>query len=303
VLWLAAALSAIAFSLATNVRGESERAATLSEGVRAHFLAQGAVHRAILGRLSQMNRPVPPRVSYSFPSGEAMVELIPETARLSLNQARPEQFMALLLALGVEPQRAQDIALALIDWRAPGGALDPYYLSLTPSFRPRHASFQEVEEALYVRGMTPEIFHGSYTRDALGRLVRLGAFKDCVSVFGTTASFDVNHAEPALLVSLGVPPDAAARLVEIRRARPILNAGEIAQLGPMLAAAGGRLRVGGNTIWTMRSTARVRVAGAPLSDLSRSVAATVKFRSDGEGPPYDILRWHDQAWPEVSQWP
>ncbi|MEZ5401718.1 MAG: type II secretion system protein GspK [Bryobacteraceae bacterium] len=305
MLWLAAALSAIAFSLATNVRGESERAATLSEGVRAQFLAQGAIQRAILSRLSRPNQPAPPRVVFSFPAGEAVVDFVPETARLSLNQGRPEQFMALLLSLGVEPPRAQMITAAIIDWRSPGGGLDPYYLSLTPSFRPRHASFQEVEEALYVQGMTPEIFHGMYRRLPQGGLVRVGAFKDCVSVQGTVTNFDANHAEPALLASLGLPPEAVAALVQLRRVRPLATPADLAQLGPAAGAAGGRLGVGGNTIYTLRATARHWIAPGRLSDLSRTVAATVKFRLEGssEGEPYEVIRWQDQAWSEVSQWP
>ena len=48
VLWLSAALSAIAFSVASSVRAETERASTLSESIRAGYLASGAVEGAIL---------------------------------------------------------------------------------------------------------------------------------------------------------------------------------------------------------------------------------------------------------------
>ena len=47
VLWLSAILAAIAFSVATTVRGETERTSTLSEGVRAYYLATGALERAL----------------------------------------------------------------------------------------------------------------------------------------------------------------------------------------------------------------------------------------------------------------
>ena len=47
VLWLSAILAAIAFSVATTVRGETERTSTLSEGVRAYYLATGALERDI----------------------------------------------------------------------------------------------------------------------------------------------------------------------------------------------------------------------------------------------------------------
>ena len=64
------------------------------------------------------------------------------------------------------PARAATIAAAIVDWRSPGTAgspFDAYYLSaMTPSFQAPHASFQEIEELLSVRGVTPEIFYGTW---------------------------------------------------------------------------------------------------------------------------------------------
>ena len=51
VLWLSLALSAIAFSLASTVRGETERTATAVDGIRAYYLATGAIERATDGRV------------------------------------------------------------------------------------------------------------------------------------------------------------------------------------------------------------------------------------------------------------
>jgi hypothetical protein len=53
--------------------------------------------------------------------------------------------------------------------------------------------------------------------------------------------------------------------------------------------------VGGNSIFTLRSTARIRMPNGVLSDMSRTVAATVKFMSSGD-IPFQILRWYDNAW-------
>ena len=74
-------------------------------------------------------------------------------------------------ALGVDPGRAQAIVSRHLDWRSgtPGGSFshfDQYYLSLTPSFRARHASLEEIEELLLVRGVTPDLFYGGYVPDA-----------------------------------------------------------------------------------------------------------------------------------------
>src|SRR5271170_5474843 len=47
VLWMSAALAAIAFSVSTTVRGEIDRVASDTDGLRAHYLATGSVERAI----------------------------------------------------------------------------------------------------------------------------------------------------------------------------------------------------------------------------------------------------------------
>jgi hypothetical protein len=60
-------------------------------------------------------------------------------------------------------------------------------------------------------------------------------------------------------------------------------------------AALGRLRVGGNSIFTLRSTARLRLPNGQFSDMRRTVAATVKFMNSGD-IPLQILRWYDNAW-------
>ena len=182
VLWLSAALATIAFSLASTVRGEVERASTAVDGTRAYYLAEGAIHRTILHMLwfrDNPNLPPPYRPasraadSFQFPGGEARVEIIPETARLNINTAPPERIFRLLLNLGVEPARAQEIAAAILDWRSPApgdGAsqFDQFYLSRNPSFRPRHASLEETEELLLVKGMTPDIYYGAWQHAAEG---------------------------------------------------------------------------------------------------------------------------------------
>ena len=48
VLWLAAALTAIAFTLANTVRGEIERSSTDADGLKAYYLAAGAIDRTLV---------------------------------------------------------------------------------------------------------------------------------------------------------------------------------------------------------------------------------------------------------------
>ena len=81
VLWLSAALSAIAFSVANTVRTETERTATSSEGLRTYYLASGSIDRAILwmqwGRNGSPDyyHPPMPYLRFAYPSGVAVVEV------------------------------------------------------------------------------------------------------------------------------------------------------------------------------------------------------------------------------------
>src|SRR5712692_10144178 len=94
VLWLSAALSAIAFTVATTVRAETERTSTAVDALRAYYLATGAVERALLylqwgpgfrnqdGSPKYFENPMPV-MRFEFPTGSAIAELIPESSKLN----------------------------------------------------------------------------------------------------------------------------------------------------------------------------------------------------------------------------
>ncbi len=309
VLWLSAALSAIAFSLANTVRGEVERTSTAIDGLRCYYLAQAGVERGILYVEWELENTVPPNLPFryspanpvlpfSFPSGDAVVQVIPEAAKLNLNTAPPEYLLRLLTALGVDADRAVQIVAGIVDWRTPGGMsqFDSFYMSLTPSFRSRHASFEETEELLLVRGITPELYYGGYNRDGQGRLVPRAGLRDCVTVLKSAEGIDVNTAQPAVLVAIGIAPEAAAAIVARRSLQPFKDAAEAAVIGPGGGEGYARLRVGGKSIYTFRSTARIRLPNGQFSDLRRTVAATVSFGRPDDRTRVDVLRWYDNAW-------
>ena len=310
VLWLSAALSAIAFSVANTVRAETERTSTEVDSLRAYYLASGAIDRAILyiqwgpsyrnpdGTPKYFQSPMPV-LQFNFPSGAVTTEIIPETSKLNINSAPPPELSRLLLALGAPPDQAEAIVQGILDWRSPspGGSFtqfDQYYLSVGPSFRARHASFQEIEELLLVRGVTTDLFYGSYTRDAQGRLVPRPGLKDCLSVYGSTGVLDANTVDPAVMQAIGISPDIASAIADLRRAAPFRD------MGPLAPFAGGgagmgRLGITQNPIVTLRATARLRLANGQFSDLRRSVSAMVKFLGPEWNPPFHVMRWYDNA--------
>ncbi len=313
VLWISAALAAIAFSLAGTVRGEIERTSTEVDGLRSYYLASAGVVRAeweLLWTTQNPNKPLIPKrstfIDYNFPSGLVHVEIIPEAAKLNVNTAAPEQLYRLCVALGIEPDRAREIALAIADWRAPspagGSPFDQFYSSLTPSFHAPHTSFQEIEELLLVKGVTPDIFYGTYVPVAENggpaggpRLAPRQGLMDCLSVFGSEGLVDANTASPAVLAAVGLPPDIVNALVLRRNTAPFTDA----QLNEFLRSMGAPpvpLRVEGYSIVTMRATASVRLPDGRLSDLKRTVGAQVKYMPPGYDSPIHILRWYDTMW-------
>src|SRR5258708_31230958 len=93
VLWLSAALSAIAFSLANTVRGEVERTSTAVDGLRSYYLAQAGIERGILYVEWALENTAPPNLPFpfsaanpllpsSFPCGNPLRQVIPAPARL-----------------------------------------------------------------------------------------------------------------------------------------------------------------------------------------------------------------------------
>ena len=303
VLWLAAALSAIAFSIANTVRTETERTGGDSEGLRAQYLAAGSIDRAILWiwwgsqgltgpkglQYFSLNVPIP-YVRFDYPSGVAIVEKIAEGTKLNINQASAEELIAVLEACGANPAQAADITAGILDWRS-GSATPPSLDFLMPdqTFRPRHASFEEIEEVLLVKGMTPELFYGRFDSDPQGRLIPRGGLRDAITTWGRGDLVDVNNASPVQMAAIGVPASVIPQILSLR---PIKTMDLVSPLVNGTPAAG-KLQVvtGAREVWTLRATARLKGPNGTLSDVIRSVSATVSFAEK----EYYILRWRDEA--------
>jgi general secretion pathway protein K len=235
--------------------------------------------------------PLPSAQRLEFPTGSAIVEIRPESSRLDINKAPLEDLARLLLALGATPPQAAETAAAIVDWRTASGpsAFDSYYLAQTPSFRARHASIEEVEELLFVKGMTPELFYGSYGRDGRGRLVARGGFRDCVSPQGTVNALDFAGIEPALLLAFGAPPAGVDAFRRLRATRP-LGPADMGLVQSLVGPAASRLRYGGNTIYTFRATAFPRNGSA-----RRTIEATVKYFDRPLDMPFHVTRWRETS--------
>ncbi len=308
VLWLTAALSALGLAVASNVRSETDRTKTNVDDARAYFLARGAVERAVLhfewsGYRTPDGAPMyyvygDPRMDLSFPAGDVRVEIIPEASKLSLNASRAEDILRLLIALGTPEDQATQITAAIVDWRTRPDEMHPspfdgFYLSQNPSFVARHASFEENEELLLVKGMTPDLYYGNSLDGSRPGL------RDCISVYGSGGSVDINTARRPTLEAIGIDPVDADAIVAQRNEQPFLDSAVLAKLAESLGPGGRRLRIGGGTMFTLQATARLREPNGKLSDLRRTVSALVKFylpgNSQDKPPGYEVVRWFDRG--------
>ncbi len=308
VLWLTAALSAIGLAVANNVRGETERTSTGVDDTKSYFIARGAIERAALhiqwkeytdlGGQPLYFRQGQPVMNLDFPGAQVTVEIIPETSKLNPNTIRPEDLLRLLGALGVPIDHATELTSAILDWRTPADPLnaspfDAFYLSQSPSFLPRHASYQENEELLLTKGMTPGLYYGESLDNSRAGL------RDCLSVYGSDFTVDINTAQPATLQAVGLSPDDAKAIVERRAARPFFDYPEMAEVQRALGPSGQRLDLGGHSMFTLRATARLKQADGKLSDLRRTLAALVQFNFPGNRRKkpvgFEVLRWFDRT--------
>ncbi len=313
VLWMSAALAAIALTVTTSVLTETDHVATSADGLRAHYLATGAVERAIQWMAwgpggsnpdgsVRFWQPGKPRFQMTFPTGDAVVEVIPESAKLDVNRAPADVLVRVVAALTGNVAQAQQITAGILDWRGSGGAssasFDAYYFSLGPTFRPRRASLEEIEELLFVAGVTPELFYGYYTTDAEGRLYARGGLRDCLSVWGSMGPFDVNGASPVLMEAMGMSPGAARAVVARRAVAPFANIGQVQQMGIPTQ----NLTVGGNAVYTLRATARLRRSDGTRTEVVRTAAAVVRYALETQYQimPVRIGRFYEDAWSEFA---
>jgi general secretion pathway protein K len=307
VLWLTAALSAIGVAVASNVRGETERTSTALDDTKSYFIARGAIERAVLhmlwvGYRDDAGEPIyfrhgQPRMDLDFPEARATVEVIPAASKLNVNTILPEDLLRLLTALRVPIADATEITTAILDWRTPPDPLHPspldsFYLGQSPSFLPRHASYQEDDELLLTKGMTPEIYYG----DSLGN--SHSGLRDCLSVYGSNYGIDINTAQPATLLALGISPEDVKAIVDRRADHPFLDYRDLEPVVQALGPTGQRLGIGGRSIYTLRATVRLKRADGKLSDMRRTVVALIQLNLPGNSRKlqtgFQVLRWFDR---------
>jgi type II secretory pathway component PulK len=130
-------------------------------GSRKEYLSSGEIIPAAWRFSVVADRPDGPDNAIRF-------GITPESSKLNLLTASPEQLTALITPLLADLglQNPQDVVNAILDWRdsdsdvLPGGAENEYYNSLTPAYNAKNGPPDTVEELLLVRGVTAAVLWG-----------------------------------------------------------------------------------------------------------------------------------------------
>jgi hypothetical protein len=242
-------------------------------------------HGLLVFRRVKLEPPrVPERIDVSLGAARFSYRITDETARLNLNRLTPALLDRLLLLLGVEKTARDIIVDSVQDWRDPdeehrlNGAESDYYLALPTPYRSKNGDFDDVDELLQVRGVTPALLRGRPDAPGLG---------DYLSIAGS-GTMNVNTVSPTVLRTLGFA-DAEVELLVARRPYP-----DLAQLPPGLRRGAQQTR---------SDTFRIEAwAGGP-EPAGRVLTAVVQRTVDRAGQAQVVplsWRWAERPRPAPS---
>ena len=247
VLWGIVFLFVLALIFNRSVQIETQTTFSRKQAAQAHAMAWGGVEAAILELAyppAAGETPASPLGSWRhgqregtvmFPGGQAKLDIVNETGKLDLNRAGAEQLTRLFEVRGLEPEKSQQLAAAIIDWRSPATAESEAEASTARERdRPRHAPFASVEEVLRVAGMTRDILYGTVEVTDDGKVQpRYGVVQD-LTVFSDSAQINVNYASEAVLRSVpGISLELAWAIIEGRKHEPFKSVTEIGDRVPV----------------------------------------------------------------------
>jgi general secretion pathway protein K len=229
--------------------------------------------------------------------GTFRVRWIDEGGKININRANEETLRRVFTNLGVEDSLKAVLVDSIMDWRDPddlhrtSGAENEYYRSLNPSYTAKNGLFDTVEDLLWVRGVTAELFYGygatqgdrtePARRTALREIFTVDSPIDRVNL--RTASADVIHALTA------IPLEKSRHFVDERKK---LSEKTLGDLLPLLGIGAGDAALQ-QFVFANPTVVTVEAEGRPReSRVSRRVKGVVRVGGGGRG--FELVRWIDR---------
>ena len=231
VLWIFIFLFVVAFNFSATVRDEGDAAHRFSDDTQGYYLAVAGFQRGLYEYLTQPpgNAGATASVPGGTPSqqkenppgffdgswreeniggGVSRVRLVDEGGKINLNRADENTLRLVFTNLSIEEPLRSILVDSILDWidaddlHRVNGAENDYYQSLSPPYSAKNGPFDTVEELLWVRGMTSELFFGSTAENGgprsenrkigLGQIFTVDSPLDRVNL--RTAPVEVIHA-------------------------------------------------------------------------------------------------------------
>jgi len=309
VLWIFIFLLVVAFDFSASVREEATAAHRYSDETQGYYIALAGFERGVYEFLQQSTGRDALGTQKkadifdgdwheeALGGGAFRVRWVDEGGKININRADEETLRRVFTNLGVEEPNKAILVDSIMDWRDPddlhrtSGAENEYYRSLNPSYTAKNGPFDTVEDLLWVRGMTPELFYGY--ADAQGDRAEHAQKAGLREIFTVdspidrvnlrTASADVIHA------LTGIPLEKSRRFVDERKK---LSDKTLADLLPLLGVGAGDATLQ-QFVFANPAVVTVEAEGRPAqSQRSRRVKGVV--RAAGGGREFELVRWIDR---------
>jgi general secretion pathway protein K len=168
VLWLTVLLTVIASGFAFSMRSEALAARNALSLAQARAAADGAVERVAF----ELQRPripdawAPDGAPHTWQDGDVSItgSAVDEASRIDINVAPDALLKSMLIAQGIDDDKAAHLADAIADWRdpddlkRPNGAEDADYRAAGLKYGPANGPFETVAELSRVLGMTADLY-------------------------------------------------------------------------------------------------------------------------------------------------
>ncbi len=236
VLWVITILMATVLSFTLMTRSDTYGTLSFRDRLEKQFLAEAGVERGIA---EIIYRAINAKQTVTWEGSEVWkmdgepheerlgkgvytVRIFDEAGKISLNGLTDVSGIVvknLLVNLEVSPEDADTIVDSILDWMDEdnlhrlSGAEDDYYLGLPHPYKARNADFETLEELLFVKGVTPDIFYGTEGKKGLSHFL---------SIYSNTSLINLNAAPREVLAALpGMDAALADQVIEFRKSADI----------------------------------------------------------------------------------
>jgi len=278
VLWALLLLTIVTGSFSLMARMDRLEANALLSGTQARFSAEAAINLAVLALRDPEDetRMLADGRVYQTELDGVLVEVsaIDERGKLDINATDELTLANLFTGNGMEPDRAELLAAAVMDWRDEdelervNGAEEDAYLAAGLEMGPANRPFMMTEELLQVIGMEYELY----------RKLEPG-----ITVFSRAGEPDPAFAPvEALMAMPDITYDEAVNFVQERNSR---QPGD--SLGTELPNGLVVMEQGRGVTYSIQARATMP------NGIWEQLQATIRLGGTRSGSPYRVLRWRE----------